>query len=177
MNAKEIPSRAECLKMLRENCVPDNIIAHSVAVADVALEYGRKIKAKGGKVNLKLLEAGALMHDIGKPEGIRGGHEAEISHGNIGAGMLRKAGYHELAEIAACHMFGVIFEAGKLDTLEKKLVYYADKRVNHDKRVKLGERIEYLINRYPQGAEMFRRAKPMLLKLEKEIILKSGDKV
>lgn len=174
MTKERIPTREECLKMLAENGVPEHIIAHSVAVTDVAMEYGRKIKANGGDVNLELLEAAALLHDIGKFEGIKGGHEAEISHGNIGAKMLREMGYQEIAEIAAGHMFSMIFEQGGLDTWEKKLVYYADKRVNHDKRVSINERLEYLANRYPQGAEMFRKAKPMLLEMEKEIFEKAG---
>ena len=47
--AEKIPSRPECLEMLRDNGVPDNIIAHSVAVADISMEYGRKIKENGGE--------------------------------------------------------------------------------------------------------------------------------
>jgi len=174
MMAEKIPSRAECLRMLKENGTLENIIAHSVAVTDIAMELGKALKARGENVDLKLLEAGALLHDIGKTEGLKGGHESEISHGDIGADMLKKMGHHKLAEIARSHMFSKIFELGSLDTWEKKLVYYADKRVNHNKRVALNERLDYLINRYPQGAEMFRKAKPLLDKLEKEIFEKAG---
>lgn len=171
---KQIPDRDDCIMLLKQHGVPNHIIEHSKAVAEVALEYGKKIKADGGKINLRLLEAAALLHDIGKPTGLRGGHETEISHGKIGAEMLRKMGYPELAETAACHMFDTIFKPNKLNTWEKKLVYYADKRVNHDKRVNLEERLGYLINRYPQGADMFRRAKPMLLEMERDIFEKAG---
>jgi len=172
--AEKVPSREECLRMLRDSGTLDNIIAHSVAVTDIAMELGRAMAARGEKVDLRLLEAGSLLHDIGKTEGLKGGHESEVSHGDIGAEMLNKMGYRRLAEIARAHMFSKIFEKGALDTWEKKLVYYADKRVNHDKRVRLSERLDYLTNRYPRGAEMFRKARPMLLRMEKEIFEKAG---
>jgi len=174
---KNIPSRSECLKLLRDNGTLDNITAHSVVVTDIAMEFGKAMKTRGENIDLRLLEAGALLHDIGKTEGLGGGHKTEIAHGDIGAGMLKKLGYPKLAEITSCHMFSKIFERDAINTWEKKLVYYADKRVNHDKRVTLNERLEYLINRYPHGADMFRKAKPMLLKLEKEIFEKSGLRI
>jgi len=177
MSAKAMPSRAECLRMLKDSGTLENIIAHSMAVTDVAMELGKALKARGESVDLRLLEAGALLHDIGKTKGLRGGHDSEISHGDIGAEMLESMGYHKLAEIARSHMFSKIFEPAALDTWEKKLVYYADKRVNHDKRVRLSERLDYLINRYPHGAEMFRKAKPLLEGMEKEIFRKAGMKI
>jgi len=176
MTAK-IPSRAECLRMLKDSGTLENIIAHSMAVTDIAMELGKAMKARGEKVDLRLLEAGGLLHDIGKTKGLKGGHESEISHGDIGAEMLNEAGFPKLAEIARSHMFSKIFEKGALDTWEKKLVYYADKRVNHDRRVTMEERLDYLINRYPRGAEMFRRARPLLEKMEKEIFRKAGMKI
>jgi putative nucleotidyltransferase with HDIG domain len=175
---KPVPSRAECLRMLKEAGVPEHIIAHSAKVAEIALRYGKAVNRKAGKdvVDLRLLEAGALTHDIGKHIGLQGGHDEEVNHGETGAEMLRKSGHPELAEIARCHMLGMIFSEGALDTWEKKLVYYADKRVNHDSEVTLDERMAYLTGRYPKGADMFRRALPLMRKLEKEIFGKSGLK-
>jgi hypothetical protein len=37
--------------------------------------------------------------------------------------------------------------------IEKEIVYYADKRVNHDKIVSLEERLAYLITQYGKGDE------------------------
>jgi hypothetical protein len=37
--------------------------------------------------------------------------------------------------------------------LEKEIVYYADKRVNHDRVVSLEERLTYLIRQYGNGDE------------------------
>ena len=173
---EKTPSREECLRMLRENYVPPHIIAHSEAVADVALELGREMKKNGERVNLRLLDAGALLHDISKFASL-GKHETEISHGETGAKLLRKLGFPWIAEIAQAHMFSSIFTEGALDTWEKKLVYYADKRVNHDRRVKLDSRIAYLSRRYPKGARMFREARPLLKELEKELFSKARMKI
>ena len=74
MKPARIPSRPECLKMLKDNGVPEHIIAHSVKVTEIAMEYGKLIKKNGGTVDLKLLEAGALLHDITKHVGL-GNHE------------------------------------------------------------------------------------------------------
>ncbi|MFA4855017.1 MAG: HDIG domain-containing metalloprotein [archaeon] len=65
--------------------------------------------------------------------------------------------------------------AKPFDCWEEKIVYYADKRVNHDKIVSLDERFDYLLKRY--GIEKgirrtFLHCKPLVEKLEKEIFSK-----
>jgi len=175
MKQERIPSRRECLRLLEENGVYPNIIEHSKAVAEIALEYGRKIKHNGGHVNLRLLEAASLLHDICKFKGIKGNLE-EISHGKAGADLLRMKGLDEIAGIVECHVMNAILKPGRLNTWEKKLVYYADKRVNHDRRVSFDERLAYLMNRYPKGAGEFRKEEPLIRKLEKEIFEKAGVK-
>ena len=171
-----IPDREECMRMLKENGVPDNIIAHSKAVAEIALEYGRKIKANGEKVNLRLLEAAALLHDVCKHESLTKGNEEERDHGAAGARLLEKKDMPEVADVVGSHMMDSIFIPGKLDSLEKKLVYYADKLVNPEGRVTWSKRLEYLNRRYPSAVEKFKRADPMIRKLEKEIKSAAGVK-
>lgn len=174
MKPARIPSRPECLKMLKDNGVPEHIIAHSVKVTEIAMEYGKLIKKNGGTVDLKLLEAGALLHDITKHVGL-GNHETEINHCESGAELLRKMGMPEIAEIVRCHMMTIVFKSSEmLDTWEKKLVCYADKRVNHDRRVTLDERLAYLNERYPKGRKIFKEAEPFIRNLEKEIFEKAG---
>jgi putative nucleotidyltransferase with HDIG domain len=172
-----IPTREECLQMLKENNVPRNIIEHSKAVADIAVELGRKLKSHGEDINLQLLEAGALLHDICKHECIGRGHEAEIAHGDMGADFLRKKGLPEIAEMARTHMMGAVLTPRMLDTWEKKLVFYADKRVNHDKRVTIDERFDYIEKRYPKEKGVFVKAKHIVKKMEKEIFEKAGVRI
>ncbi len=62
-----------------------------------------------------------------------------------------------------------------LKTWEEKLVYYADKRVTHDKIVTLKERFEYLEKRYPQGLADIKASEPFVFELENEIFGKIGE--
>ena len=62
-----IPTVPECYKLLNEvGALPQNIIRHSEQVTKVALYLGRKLIEKGEKVNLELLRAACLLHDIAK---------------------------------------------------------------------------------------------------------------
>jgi putative nucleotidyltransferase with HDIG domain len=171
----KIPTRSECLAIMKGNNVPQNIVEHCKAVTAIALELGTKINANGGKVNLRLLEAAALLHDVSKYECITS-KAKESDHGKVGANRLKKAGMGEIAEIVEAHMLDSIFD-NRLDSWEKKLLYYADKRVNDDKRVSLDERFAYLYKRYPTVTKKFRKAEPLVRALENEIIEKTGGDV
>ena len=74
-----IPTREQCLAILNKHEVPDNIISHSKIVADISLKIAEMLIEKGHKVNLKLVEAGALLHDIDKMATIQGGKHGEES--------------------------------------------------------------------------------------------------
>jgi len=168
-----IPDRKECLRLLKENHVPENILAHSIKVAEVALKYGRMINNRGGNVNLRLLEAGALLHDISKHESL---NNPKVDHGRAGAVFLRKLGYPEIADIVELHAMHTITNRESLNTWEKKLVFYADKRVTHDKIVSFKERMIYLIKTYSHLAEKLKMEEPLVIELEKEIFTVSGAK-
>lgn len=169
-----IPGRAECLRMLEDNGVPPNIIAHSKKVAEVALGLARKINANGGNVDMALLEAAALLHDITKHLGF-GKPVKDYVHGATGAEMLRGMGFGEIADVVEAHTLNVLLKPGALDTWEKKLLCYADARTKHDRVVSLRERMEYLMARYPDAAATFKKAEPIVRALEKDIMEKSGD--
>jgi len=153
--------------------MPDNIRKHSEVVAKVALWLGRKLAEKGEKIDLELVECGALLHDIAKNESIRTG----VRHGPRGKEILLAEGESkELAEIVEKHALGRILDPiDGLKTWEEKLVYYADKRVTHDKIVSLRERYDYLKKRYPQGTKDIEASEPLVFGLEKEIFDKIGE--
>ena len=72
--------------------------------------------------------------------------------------------------------------AKPFDCWEEKIVYYADKRVNHDKIVSLDERFDYLLKRY--GIEKgirctILKCRPFAIALEKEIFaeIKAGPEL
>jgi putative nucleotidyltransferase with HDIG domain len=67
-----IPNPGQCLQLLKEAGCSDDVINHCKAVRKVAIRIAKKAHA-----NIQLVEAGALLHDIGrsKTQGIMHGIE------------------------------------------------------------------------------------------------------
>lgn len=167
-----IPSKKECFGILKRFNVPDNIIAHSVKVKELSVGIAEKLAGKGEKINMKLLIAGALLHDISKMDCIKA--DVDRSHGDHGYERLLGLGLsEEVANISKKHMLDSILTS-RLVTWEEKIIFYADKRVTHDRVVSLGERFAYLRKRYPQAVDKINKAYPKVVELEKEIFKKIG---
>lgn len=141
----KIPTKEECIAILtRAGCSKD-VVRHCTVVAERALKIGKCMSA-----NLKLIEAGALLHDIGrsKTHGIR--HAVEGARIAIELNLSP-----ELVRIIECHMGGGITkdESAKLglppkdyipETLEEKIVCIADKLVDDFKKGKISDEVEKL---------------------------------
>lgn len=127
VNYSSIPSVRECYEYLDEIDMDDGVIEHSLDVLERALEIHDKF---GG--DLKLIVAGALLHDVGRSV------THSVEHGVEGGKIARKEGWHEeLAKIIERHIGGGITreeaeEQGlpvKIyvpETLEEKLICHAD---------------------------------------------------
>ena len=50
-----LPTKEECLRILKESNVPDNIIAHCKAVGDFAMTVADKLKSRGINVNPNII--------------------------------------------------------------------------------------------------------------------------
>lgn len=155
MSKKGIPSRKECILLLRRLGVDERIIEHTKAVSRVALEIAEGIKRNGVNVDTKLVEAGGLLHDIGRSK-VHG-----LEHGVAGGIILRELGYPDsLARIAETHVLcGVVDEdPGEKDAaeekdrtpraLEEKIVCYADKITVEKKRTTLEKRFDKWFQQY-----------------------------
>jgi uncharacterized protein len=127
-------NRKEALELLRSVGCSRQVIQHCLAVARKALKIAERVKACGHPVDLRLVELGALLHDIGRAV------THDISHGVEGGKILRERGLKELARFAECHLgAGIPAEEARglglpkrdyLPTsLEEKIVAYADKLV------------------------------------------------
>ena len=133
------------LKVLEDlNCSP-YIIEHSVAVFKKAQYISSKFDADRGKfdVDADLVNAGALLHDVGrsKTQGIR--------HGVVGAEILKDHGFsREIVRIAEVHIgAGISKEEAVLlglpeqdylpITLEEKIVAHADNLIHGTTEVSL----------------------------------------
>ncbi len=141
-----IPSPQECLDIMHKYHMLDNIKAHSLMVAKVAYLITTAAVQNAPHISPSLVLAGALLHDIGKTEALRNGGD----HVEIGQEICRMEGLAEVVPIVAEHVVLKSFTEDRKITA-KEIVYYADKRVNHDEIVPLERRLEYILERYACG--------------------------
>ena len=121
----------------------DNIKAHSFKVEQVAHIIAEGVKNSGINISIKKTTAGALMHDIAKTLCL---HSTE-DHAIKGMEICIENNFIEIAEIVGEHIQLKTYDPDS-DVNEKEIIYYSDKRVNHDKVVSLEKRLEYLLDRY-----------------------------
>lgn len=126
-----IPSRETCLNLLASYETPPHVIRHCMAVSDTAVRIGRALIEKGVDLDLNLLEASTLLHDIAR---------VEENHGVKGAVFLEKRGYRQVAKLVKSHMFYAT-DPYKDNITEQDLLCLADRMVKEDKYVGLDERM------------------------------------
>lgn len=121
-----------------------HIVRHSQLVTRVALLIARKLNTVGQKLDLTLVEAGALLHDITKTISI----ETRENHAQTGSELLISLGYPGVAEIVRQH---ICLDPGPFDpdaVTEAEVVNYADKRVKHEEVVDIEDRFRDVLERY-----------------------------
>ncbi|MDD4715969.1 MAG: HD domain-containing protein [Oscillospiraceae bacterium] len=124
-----VPDERECLCLLREYGTPERVIAHCRGVERVARRMCEALKEKGYPLDLSLVKAGALLHDIAR---------TEKHHDRVGAEYLKSIGLDRVGRLVAVHMS--LPERDRTRISEKMLVYLADKLVSEDTEVTLAER-------------------------------------
>ena len=143
-----IPTNEECFLLMEKYQMLDNIKAHSLVVANVASLLSKSLLNVGVSISIKKVIAGALLHDIGKTPSLKSGHD----HTEIGRQICLDNNLEEIADIVGEH---VRLKSHELNSRysEKEIVFYSDKRVNHDKIVSLEERLAYILERYGRDNE------------------------
>lgn len=142
---------------------PVHVAEHCAQVMNVAMQIADEYIKVGQLINLDLVAASAMLHDMCRvcdfKELLRDGFEEEVTeekwatweslreeykgqhHANIAYEDLKKDGFIETAEVIRVHKgTDLIDEPEALNTLEKKIVHYADKRVKHTEIVSIKER-------------------------------------
>jgi len=154
------PTREECLRLMSKYGMLENIVSHSLKVAKVALFISSELNNKGQGIDLGLVEAASLLHDLTKTECLK----TKEDHAQTGSQLLKEMGYERIAEIVAQHIW--LGRAGNPSrATEEEIVNYADKRVMHDRIVSLEERFSDLKERYGLNQE----AMDYLGRLQKEV--------
>ena len=143
-----IPSREECNELMVQHSMRPNIVEHSIQVMNVSLAITDNLK-NGVAVNRDLIIAAALLHDITKTRSLT----TNERHDSSGGELLREMGFTRIADIVEKHVvLQNLNPQGRLE--EREIIYYADKRVMHDKIVTIDERVHDLLQRYGNGEEI-----------------------
>jgi putative nucleotidyltransferase with HDIG domain len=121
-----IPDYGECLALLEESLYADESIAsHCVKVAKTALLICVLLRNNAPtlmNLNLDLVQAGALVHDIARKA---------PNHATRGAVILRGMGFPAVADIVASHMDIEVDVKAPIN--EREIVYFADKLTFNDR--------------------------------------------
>lgn len=136
-------------------------------VADVAkyLATQLKVKSQKLKINVDLLEAAGLLHDIDK-----GIPKAGRVHPEVGVELLRQEGYEAIADVVAKHSLPAILDE-KLcpKTWEEKILFLADKMVK-DEVIGVDERFRlWREENIPEQNKILDKTYPKVKALEQEI--------
>jgi tRNA (cytidine56-2'-O)-methyltransferase len=135
-----IPGRDECIALLEKYGADERLKRHSIMCSRVALKIG-----EGCNSDARLLEAGALLHDIGRTV------THSIFHGVEGYRILKREGMDEtIARFCSTHVGAGLLKstARKLKlpdqdyiprTIEEKIVCNSDTLLNGDRVVKIEE--------------------------------------
>lgn len=137
MIKRQHPSRQECLRLLKEYETPEHVIRHCIAVADTAVKMGRALNEHGYHLEIDLIQAAALLHDIAR---------VEDEHWEKGYAFAKNLGYEQEANIIKVHMYYSPFSPVEFIN-ETDLVCLADRVVKEDQYVGLDKRMEYVIQK------------------------------
>jgi putative nucleotidyltransferase with HDIG domain len=139
-----VPDRETCFALMARFAMPPHIIIHSLMVAEAACRLGAALVRAGHLLDLPLIEAGALLHDIAKRECL----DKRCDHSLRGFEIMTSLGYPGLAKVIGEHVNVQSARSQNGLISPSVVVNYADKRVRHDRVVSLNERHQDLMNRY-----------------------------
>jgi uncharacterized protein len=174
---EKILSPEEAIDILNQMGCSKKVIAHCKAVSDLSVNLAKEFKKKGFQVDIKLVEIGALLHDIGRSK------THDINHAIIGSQIAKSLNLSKsIVAIIECHIGGGISldEAKKLglpdkdyfpETLEEKIVAYSDKLIEGAKVVSIKNTIKNLRKKLGSNHPAIDR----IIKLHKELYSMIGD--
>jgi alpha-ribazole phosphatase len=141
---EDIPTERECRALLNKHGASKETIAHCRMVAELAGMLAVHLGCAGFAVNIDLVTAAGLLHDMAK---------GQADHARAGAEILEKLGYGRVARIVALHT-DIQPKRGPLD--EADLVHLADKFVKGELLVSLEERFDGPLKKFAGRPEVLR---------------------
>jgi uncharacterized protein (TIGR00295 family) len=143
---ENIPTPDKCIELLKKSGCSEKVIRHCMAVRNVAVKIAKKAYA-----DVKLVEAGALLHDIGRSK------THGILHASEGAKIAKELGLPDpIIKIIERHIGAGVpaKDAKRLGlpekdyipiTLEEKIVCHADSMVNNDRQQRIERELERVL--------------------------------
>ncbi|RLG95986.1 TIGR00295 family protein [Candidatus Bathyarchaeota archaeon] len=174
-----MPTPEEAIEILRESGCSPNVIRHCRAVAEIAVKIALKCRERGIPVDLELIRIGALLHDLGRSK------THSVHHPVVGAKIAEELGLPEaIIRIIKRHIGGGLTaeEAAELgwpvenylpETLEEKIVTYADKLIDGDKVVPIEKTIEEFKRKLGEDHPSIKR----IMNLHREIMELCGGSI
>ena len=165
-----VPDHEEASRILAGRRLPEGIVRHSEGVSRVAVAAARMVEAAGIPVDVAVVEAAALLHDIDKLTTRRTGGP----HGEVGARMLEKMGFGELAAAVSSHPVSCLLDEDRFPRgWEPVIVSLADKHVEQT-FLTIDERLARMAERYPEYRESIEAARRPAHALEAELSSATG---
>jgi putative nucleotidyltransferase with HDIG domain len=144
----KIPTKKECYRLMFKMNMMDHIVVHSMQVCRVATLLTESLIDQDLQLNLDLIQAAALLHDITKTRSFK----TEENHALTGGQYLAELGYAEVGNLVRQHVR--LDEYPKNVSLgEAEVINYADKRVLHEDVVSLDKRLDYILEKYAKIPE------------------------
>lgn len=192
-----ILTESEIENYYTEWATPMHVRDHCKTVTNVAMQIAQSYTAVGEVVNFELLYTACMLHDMNRicdfkelnrdkffeeitdekwqrwldlRNQFKGAHHSEIAHD-----IFMERGYIETAKVIQAHRSDYLITKPELfDCLEKKIIYYADKRAKHDTIVDVKERYRDGKERYqkfsnPEKEKLFEQVEQATYKLEEEL--------
>ncbi len=164
-----IPTEEQAKELWNTYHLPEKKRLHVSLVTRVAVFLAQECQRKipESNINISLLRASALLHDIDKAAERLQGEQ----HPDTAVRLLRKNGMDEVADIVRSHPLHAILDPTIAPTIwEEKLLYLSDKMVKFeiltvDKRFQLW-RVEELP---PEARNILEQSYPKVKALEREI--------
>jgi alpha-ribazole phosphatase len=140
---EDVPTARECEALLNIHGASRKTIDHCRMVAALARTLALHLGWAGFSVNMDLVTAAGLLHDLAK---------GQADHARAGAEILGKLGYAQVACVVAQHS-DIQSRPGLVD--EADLVHLADKFVKGEFIVSLEERFDGPLKKFAGRPEVF----------------------
>ena len=142
---EKIPTEEEVEALLELHGTPQEVRRHARATARAVRALGEALIREGHALDLPLLEAAALLHDIAK---------GSRRHAEAGGNFLASWGFAAVGAVVACHMDLDVPAPSR----EAEVLYLADKMLDGEVLCSLEERRRRAARRFRENPQALRGA-------------------